>query len=235
MFMSSSRCYTYKTVSGRSGWPSRDPIEEQGGMNLYGFVGNDSISRIDPLGLANAWTLGLELVSHWAYGRGSDFRRIGGDWGEFLSTHPSVNEVLGYEYDVIARKITSADCCKKRKYTVHSDNPIISDNKLLLMTLNRGHVEQDGTYKVDCTKKAIVFTPTKSTYWDEIIWKVDGWVPSDWNTYGGSDKYPAYLSSYIGYLNSFTFGGLLGISPTFQQFYFEVKWDGGKQIERSIK
>jgi len=31
-------------------WVSRDPIEEAGGYNLYGFVGNDSISRFDPFG-----------------------------------------------------------------------------------------------------------------------------------------------------------------------------------------
>jgi uncharacterized protein RhaS with RHS repeats len=32
-------------------WPSRDPIEEEGGENLYGFVGNNGISSIDFLGL----------------------------------------------------------------------------------------------------------------------------------------------------------------------------------------
>jgi len=30
---------------------NRDPIEEQGGLNIYGFVGNDPISRVDPYGL----------------------------------------------------------------------------------------------------------------------------------------------------------------------------------------
>jgi RHS repeat-associated protein len=39
----------YDPVTGR--WPSRDPIGEWGGMNLYGFVGNDGIGRIDKLGL----------------------------------------------------------------------------------------------------------------------------------------------------------------------------------------
>jgi hypothetical protein len=37
-------------VTGR--WPSRDPIGEDGGINLYGFVGNDPISVVDIYGLA---------------------------------------------------------------------------------------------------------------------------------------------------------------------------------------
>ena len=31
-------------------WPSRDPIEEQGGVNLYGFVRNSPINNFDVLG-----------------------------------------------------------------------------------------------------------------------------------------------------------------------------------------
>jgi hypothetical protein len=40
-----------KTASGIPYWPSRDPIEEEGGVNLYGFVSNNSINRVDKLGL----------------------------------------------------------------------------------------------------------------------------------------------------------------------------------------
>ena len=39
----------YDPVTGR--WPSRDPIEESGGINLYGFVENASINKWDYLGL----------------------------------------------------------------------------------------------------------------------------------------------------------------------------------------
>ena len=33
-------------------WLSRDPLEEQGGLNLYAFCGNDALDRFDPHGLA---------------------------------------------------------------------------------------------------------------------------------------------------------------------------------------
>ena len=39
----------YDPVTGR--WPSRDPIGERGGLNLYGFVDNNSIDQADFLGL----------------------------------------------------------------------------------------------------------------------------------------------------------------------------------------
>jgi len=46
-----NRPCSYKTASGRPYWPSRDPIEERGGVNLYGFVGNNGVNKWDRLGL----------------------------------------------------------------------------------------------------------------------------------------------------------------------------------------
>ena len=40
----------YDPSAGR--WPNRDQIDEKGGLNLYGFVRNNSINRIDPFGLS---------------------------------------------------------------------------------------------------------------------------------------------------------------------------------------
>ncbi len=40
----------YNPVTGR--WPSRDPIEERGGINLYGFVGNGPVNWYDYLGFS---------------------------------------------------------------------------------------------------------------------------------------------------------------------------------------
>ena len=51
----------YDPVTGR--WPSRDPIEEEGGINLYGFVENDGVNKWDLLGL---WTQVERKGGTWA-------------------------------------------------------------------------------------------------------------------------------------------------------------------------
>jgi RHS repeat-associated protein len=44
--------YGYRYYDPQTGrWPSRDPIEEKGGLTLYGFVGNDGVNAWDLLGL----------------------------------------------------------------------------------------------------------------------------------------------------------------------------------------
>jgi len=51
----------YHPQSGR--WINRDPIEEEGGLNLYGFVGNDGVNRWDLLGLANGRIIAITLIT----------------------------------------------------------------------------------------------------------------------------------------------------------------------------
>ena len=45
-------CYHYETASGRSNWSNRDPIQEQGGLNLYAMVQNNPIDYWDYLGMS---------------------------------------------------------------------------------------------------------------------------------------------------------------------------------------
>ena len=45
--------YGYRYYDPQTGrWPSRDPIEEEGGVNLYGVVGNDVTNEVDVMGMA---------------------------------------------------------------------------------------------------------------------------------------------------------------------------------------
>ena len=54
--MPGCRPFAYKTASGRARWLSRDPIGEEGGINLYGYVSNNPINLWDPLGL-DVWSI----------------------------------------------------------------------------------------------------------------------------------------------------------------------------------
>lgn len=53
-------CRNYEPVSGR--WINMDPIQEQGGIYLYGFVANDGVNKWDVLGNATT-SLNTPLVS----------------------------------------------------------------------------------------------------------------------------------------------------------------------------
>jgi len=44
----------YDPLTGR--WPSRDPIGEKGGINLYGFVNNDGVDKLDVNGQYVVWS-----------------------------------------------------------------------------------------------------------------------------------------------------------------------------------
>jgi hypothetical protein len=56
--------YGYRYYDPKTGrWPSSDPIEEEGGINLYGFVGNDGVNKWDLLG--NSVKLPPGLGNYW--------------------------------------------------------------------------------------------------------------------------------------------------------------------------
>jgi uncharacterized protein RhaS with RHS repeats len=94
--------YTYRYYDPLTGrWPSRDPIEEEGGVNLYGFVKNSGVNRWDLLGketqLPTAayrpmkeqnWMGGLALIWHAfvKFPDGSTDSNIGPE-NDYSSTH----------------------------------------------------------------------------------------------------------------------------------------------------
>jgi hypothetical protein len=64
---------------------NRDPISESGGLNLYGFVGNDAVNRWDYLGMTEVWLMdggagpgspvdGAKLAQKWLDDRNKNSR-----------------------------------------------------------------------------------------------------------------------------------------------------------------
>jgi RHS repeat-associated protein len=48
--------YGYRYYNPSTGkWPSRDPVGERGGMNLYAFLDNNPVCRVDKMGLLWNW------------------------------------------------------------------------------------------------------------------------------------------------------------------------------------
>jgi len=53
-------------------WMTRDPLQESGGVNVYGFVGNDPVNQVDALGLVGVIEL-IELGARTAVAAAGDF------------------------------------------------------------------------------------------------------------------------------------------------------------------
>ena len=53
--------WSYESALGRIAWLSRDPIGEEGGLNLYGYVGNNPVRNTDPKG-TNGIAIGIGVL-----------------------------------------------------------------------------------------------------------------------------------------------------------------------------
>jgi len=93
-----------KTASGPSQWLSRDPLEERGGENLYGMVGNNPIAQIDYLGMAVSWSL---ESGEWVYsGKGFPNSRLGQTTFNLSVKCNGVDFVVSFQINVRMRSIS---------------------------------------------------------------------------------------------------------------------------------
>jgi RHS repeat-associated protein len=92
----------YNADSGR--WLNRDPLGEAGGMNLYGYVGNNPIRHFDPLGLAMGdwWDARTWFNSGFTESWSDSANSIGQSMGGALAGN--MNQVAGgYEKGVLGQ------------------------------------------------------------------------------------------------------------------------------------
>ena len=127
LFPTLARAY-YDPVQGR--WCSRDPIGEAGGVNLYGFVGNNAVRYADILGL------GASIVNQAPPGYQGHFDSPdrAGSWGSRMARVYTVRDLRTQD---IQREYCGIICCKdgafvaslphsglKREYTSENGNKV---------------------------------------------------------------------------------------------------------------
>ena len=143
----------YDPVTGR--WPSRDPIEEEGGINLYGFVGNDGVGRIDVLGMDIITWQCKQWGETFVKNTRLEFVEHRGPRGEIVVTRELVAYIevikdwgFGAEvYDRTEAERLAREDLDKTQITTKAmfDNPPGT-----VIGQNQG--QQDGLYNPDCTK-----------------------------------------------------------------------------------
>ncbi|MEI6566156.1 MAG: RHS repeat-associated core domain-containing protein [Verrucomicrobiota bacterium] len=115
-------CYLHRYYNPSTGrWLSKDPIDEAGGLNLYGFVGNNGINSFDPFGLLDTpsstitpWELGWE----WLTGDDPKHRefKVGGRFAELLRKHEHIRKLIKKAADEAARRC--ANGCNNKDFQI---------------------------------------------------------------------------------------------------------------------
>jgi RHS repeat-associated protein len=155
-------------------WLTRDPIEEQGGAGLYGFVGNNSAGRWDYLG--QSWIEVLAWFGEWWLGIGEPFKTFGpsSNAANDMKNAPGVNAARKN----FQSKNSKVKCCKDLiNYTNHAARFGV---KGLIMSGFNSTRQFIGSYRVDilvsgCTKAKkceVDFELTNTTSYESYLYGI---------------------------------------------------------------
>ena len=116
--------YLYRDYdAGKGRWPNRDPIEELGGLNLYGMVGNNPLNRIDAFGLAGS-VVGLPAQIPFLIQSGWTAEQIANTFGVSVAVVTAMiaaNELADAAQQIVRnaqRNAKGKDPCEKAKNAV---------------------------------------------------------------------------------------------------------------------
>jgi RHS repeat-associated protein len=154
--------YEYRAYSPSLGrWISRDPIEEEGGPNLFQISDNNLISEVDPLGLfAISITAKSWISQPIAQGSVPGSGPLGGlrlavvrHSIEKLTNDNVVDDAIDGRYRLLSQRVISVDCCKDQVMNVNF-GPIFTDTGTEgfvippdLVVTERGYGSQQGSVR----------------------------------------------------------------------------------------
>jgi hypothetical protein len=111
----------YKPTSGRLAWPNRDPIGEEGGVNLYAFARNNAVGFWDVWGLhvyavdvtAKSW-IAEPITPGWVTGMNpANYPALLAAVAqvELLTSDNAVDDAINGRYRFLSQKTISIECC----------------------------------------------------------------------------------------------------------------------------
>jgi RHS repeat-associated protein len=169
-------------------WTSRDPVGERGGLNLYGFVGNDGIEKLDFLGLKPDYipsSLGRFRLSY----RTDKLEFSDCGQHEWIITFllSKATSTGGMVIQKITYKKWDVTDCKTGKMHTKPLGNLNRDSFFEVFPVEKGKTEsyQDiwGLKRNDCTKgkieiKGVAMFYDKIDTWDKLPndFMVDSWV-----------------------------------------------------------
>lgn len=205
--------YSYRYYNAETGrWSSRDPIEEEGGLNLYMFVSNDGINKVDPFGLEQLKVLfGAFIPARIGYPAshfwGSDYSNISGSWFEEPGSIP--NAVSSYRLTATDHRdfgggtfrlktmgsVNSADIGKmKGKYEAQFKTSSDASESIRRSLWGGGVVRTYGTGTPSSKVTIVDVSPCES----KVTVNASGQYPISWTSWTG-------LPPNIDYEVTFTF------------------------------
>ena len=101
----------YDPVTGR--WPSRDPIEERGGFNLYGMVGNNAINKFDLIGLREY--LSCKKTGGWRIKKDRPYQ------GEMMDFIFGEQKIRSFKYQCHCQE----HCCWERSFSSYVETGFV--------------------------------------------------------------------------------------------------------------
>ena len=173
----------YDPLTGR--WPSRDPIQEQGGINLYGFVGNNGISRIDIIG----WLTLEEAEAHWR-GKSGTSKKI--DFSELKTENVRVLDFPDISSKIagLREKVGPAPECKSTDTVEIKDaRKTWSPSGDIWYVLGHVTLKAEGILRLECkvlsTSPCCACTPhfkgTLKSFDDRYDFDIKSWKnPGNW-------------------------------------------------------
>jgi RHS repeat-associated protein len=100
----------YDPATGR--WPSRDPIEEEGGMNLYGFINNSALGSLDFIGFARYEYDGQGFHLHANCGEKKLTYRVAFDENGGMTFSPKKNHEAEFDLEKAKKHFDGETICK---------------------------------------------------------------------------------------------------------------------------